>query len=464
MAIDNFTFSNGLKLVYQKKDGANISGINMFVNVGSQNEPLRLNGISHLIEHMVFKGTNKLPEAKDVSKIFDQIGAYFNAYTYIDLTCYIVKCDSDYTKKCICTLCDMLLNSKFLKSEFEKEKNVIVDEIIRAQDNTEGYVNEKIYSVLYKGSNLANPIGGIPETIQNYDYEESYKYYKYFYRPENIVVSICSNKEFSEIKDIVANCDLAKATPESITPGLYRPMLTEDIVTTRKSGHISRKLEQTYMAIAFKTVGRYHNDFYILNLLKYILTGNMSSIFFVNLREKNGLTYNISVDLAAFDNTGSFAILTSVDDEKLISYSKTDPISGNTSIEPGALSIIFKILRKLSNDCITNERLELAKGFMKGSTSLEAEDALNVSSYNGRNVLFDLDDKNYTLYENFNKRYRDITIDDINKVVKKYFTYSKLNTFYIGKTLDDQNLQRIYNTEDKLKSTSSNMINNILFN
>ena len=76
------------------------------------------------------------------------------------------------------------------------------------------------------------------------------------------------------------------------------------------------------MAIAFKTVGRYHNDFYILNLLKYILTGNMSSIFFVNLREKNGLTYNISVDLAAFDNTGSFTILTSVDDEKLISYSK----------------------------------------------------------------------------------------------------------------------------------------------
>ena len=71
---------------------------------------------------------------------------YFNAYTYIDHTCYVVKCDSDYTNKCLCTLCDMLLNSKFRKDEFEKEKNVIVDEIIRAQDNTEGYVNEKIYS------------------------------------------------------------------------------------------------------------------------------------------------------------------------------------------------------------------------------------------------------------------------------------------------------------------------------
>ena len=117
-----------------------------------------------------------------------------------------------------------------------KKKNVIVDEIIRAQDNTEGYVNEKIYSVLYKGSGH-DPAGGIPETVQNYDYDESYKYYKYFYRPENIVVSICSNKEFSEIKDIVANCDLAEAIPESITPtGLYRPVLTEDIVTTRKTG------------------------------------------------------------------------------------------------------------------------------------------------------------------------------------------------------------------------------------
>jgi len=459
MTINNHTYSNGLKLVYQQKKGANISGINIFVNVGSQNEPIELNGISHLIEHMVFKGTKKLPKAKDVSKIFDQIGAYFNAYTYIDHTCYVVKCDSDYTKRCVCTLCDMLLNSVFRKDEFEREKNVIVDEIIRAQDNTEGYINEKIYSVLFKGSNLANPIGGVPETITKYDYEKSKEYFKFFYKPKNIVISICSNKEYSEIKKIVDTCELASFNRDISTNLSYKPNYREIPHTNRKTGKIIRKLEQTYIALGFKTVGRYHPDFYILNLLKYILTGNMSSIFFINLREKNGLTYNISVDHSAFENTGAFTILTSVDDDKLIEY-KDKNID-----KMGALSIIFKILRKLSNECISQEQLDIAKGFMKGSTSLESEDGLNVCAYNGRNILFNLDDKNYTLYQNYNKRYKNITLENINNVIKKYLTYSNLHTFYIGKNLDNNNImQKIANVEDKLKKTSNNLINNILFN
>ena len=407
---------------------------------------------------MVFKGTDKLPKAKDISKIFDQIGAYFNAYTYIDHTCYVVKCDSDYTNKCLCTLCDMLLNSKFRKDEFEKEKNVIVDEIIRAQDNTEGYVNEKIYSVLFNGSNLGNPIGGIPEIITNYDYDKSKEYFKYFYKPCNMVISICSNKEFSEIREIVSSCGLATHKSLNLDLNKYTPNYSEIPHTGRKTGFIIRKLEQTYMAIGFKTVGRYHPDFYVLNLLKYIITGNMSSIFFINLREKNGLTYNVSVDHASFENTGAFIILTSVDDDKLIKYKDKD------SEKIGALPIIFKILRKLSNECISQEQLDIAKGFMKGSTSLESEDAINVCAYNGRNVLFDLEDKNYTLYENFDQRYRDITLENINKAIKKYLTFERLNTFYIGKNLDNNELKtKISNTEDKLKKTSNNLINSILF-
>ena len=189
------------------------------------------------------------------------------------------------------------------------------------------------------------------------------------------------------------------------------------------------------------------------------MTGNMSSIFFINLREKNGLTYNISVDLAAFETTGSFTILTSVDDDKLVKYMD----NGNEKL--GALSIIFKILRKLSNECISQEQLDIAKGFMKGSTSLESEDAINVCAYNGRNILFNLDDKNYTLYENFGVRYKDLTLENINSVIKKYFTFSRLSTFYIGKNLDKENIiNNIYNTEDKLKKTMQSSINDILFN
>ena len=150
---------------------------NIFVKVGSINEHANLGGISHFIEHMIFKGDGTL-DSKDVSSAFDSVGAYINAYTTFDHTCYYFKSHSDYLEKCLNVYSKILINANMDKGEFDKEKNVVVDEIIRSNDNTEGLVNEKIYELIFKGSSLQNPIGGRQELIEKYDYEESIKFYK----------------------------------------------------------------------------------------------------------------------------------------------------------------------------------------------------------------------------------------------------------------------------------------------
>ena len=173
MKITEYVFDNGLKLIYQKRPDP-LTAVSIQCCVGSVNEPtnlngnINLNGISHMIEHMMFKGTTNIRDTKGIAKIFDSIGAYFNAYTDKNITSYTVKSSSEHIEIIIKTLADMLMNSLFLKKEFELEKNVVNEEIIRAIDNTAGHLNSEIYSLYFEGNNLENSVGKLHTFNGNY--------------------------------------------------------------------------------------------------------------------------------------------------------------------------------------------------------------------------------------------------------------------------------------------------------
>merc|ERR1711907_721416 len=133
-----------------------------------------------------------------------------NAYTTFDHTCYYFKAHSDYLDKCLGIYSEILLTASMKKDEFDREKNVVVDEIIRSNDNTESLVNEKIYALIFKGSSLEKTIGSEQKIIENYDYDQTINFYKTFYKPNNMVISICSDKSFEEVKSIVENTSLVK--------------------------------------------------------------------------------------------------------------------------------------------------------------------------------------------------------------------------------------------------------------
>ena len=438
MSIVNLTYKNGLKLIYEKNDSKTTT-INVFVKVGSIHEPEHLRGFSHFLEHMVFKGNKKYKTHQVISEHFDSIGAYFNAYTTYDHTCYIVKSDSDYFEKNLDILSNMLLESKLKKDEFHREKTVVVDEINRIRDNNEEYVNEKIYEILFYGSSYQNSIGAEEDQIKGYTLPSGKHYYKQFYNPKNMIISIISNLDIKLITKILETNKFT-TVHNNLTAVENLPNYNLIKYPKRRTGILIKpNLEQTYIALGFKICGRNHKDYYSLNLLKIILAGNMSSILFVNLREKEGITYSINVDTSFFKNDGCFVILTGVDNDKFLGKNPN-----------GALDVIIDSLNYIKNGNITQNKLKIAKGYLKGTLSLTNDDSLNVANYNGLNYLFNTKDKGLNCRELFDKRYKNITLTDINDTIQKYFKKDLMSSYYIGSNIDNTVYKKIVITENQL--------------
>ncbi len=433
MSVIEYTFPNGLKLVYDNKPNTYISAINIFVRVGSNNETENVRGISHFIEHMLFKGTSNISSAKEVSMKFDEIGAYINAYTDKSVTCYTVKCDSTYICRCIHTLSDMLMNSIIDTNEMEKEKHVVLEEVNRAKDDTDYYINDQVYKCLYKGSSLAYPTGGDEVNILAYTREQVIDYINTFYIPSNMVISICSNISIKEVKNCIEKSYLMTNKKHKIDNTKYIVNTNLYKQTEIRLDIIQRDIEQTHIALGFRTTNQYDNDKYVLDLLYTILSGNMSSRLFVNLREKNGLTYNVDIDNELFEFSGGFTIITSLDKNKLV----------KNGLKKGAIPIIIDTLNTLIEEGVSAIELEKNKGFIKGSITLENENSSSISDYNGRMVLFD-----YPVFieiQDLYKIYNNITIDDINRVIQKYFRKEFLCVYLIGDI--DDNLQEAIREE-----------------
>ena len=420
MVNKSHTFKNNLQFVYSPLVNE-ITSINIFIKVGSINEPKNLNGISHFIEHMIFKGTSKLKNSKSISTIFDSIGASINAHTTLDYTCCEVKCHSAYTKLCLQTLFDMILCSIFDKNETEREKDVVIEEIIMHADNSARHVNELVYTSLFNESSLGQPVGGSPQLIKKYKYKDILAYYKHFYKPENIVISIASNITFKKLLKLISSQKISKLNTKKMIKKNFHPRYT---INTKENRIIlkNRKVDQVHIALGFRCCGRDNKDFYSLKLLEIILASNMSSLLFINLREKNGLTYSVHIDLSVFEKIGSFIILTSVDKTKLFNKDK----------KKGAFDVIIETLMDLYKNGVSAEQLKLAKGFLKGMITLSLENSDTISSTNGTSYIFNSLDKDIPLTQIYKQKYKYLTKASINRVIRKYILEKNVGCALIG--------------------------------
>jgi len=215
-------FPNGFRIIHEKpKTDIPLTSISCFVKLGSIYEPEKLKGASHFIEHMCFKGTKQMPQSTSISHHYDGIGAYFNAYTEKEYTCYQIKCSEERMKNTLHILGDMLMNSIFKKEEFTKEYKVVVEENIKSEDDMENLIVEKIDSLLYSGSPYALPIDTLSYHKKPMKYEDVIQIYSEYYRPENMVLSIVSHIPFSTINSIIESSffmkkrDVPTRSPES---------------------------------------------------------------------------------------------------------------------------------------------------------------------------------------------------------------------------------------------------------
>jgi predicted Zn-dependent peptidase len=443
--INTYTFPNGFRVIYQKpKQSLPITSIHVFCKVGSNLETETVRGICHFLEHMCFKGTKKMIQPNEIFQKYDQIGAYINAYTEKEYTCYTGKCSDEYVENSIQILSDMILNSTILKKEFTKEQKVIVEENIRNMNDNEWLLFDKLHAIFYDGSSYAYPIDSIEYHPNDsiLKYKDVLEWYHFFYHPENMVFSITSNISFSTIMHILKNTDFVKMKSKgkqiksNLTIALPFPNLQLLPISINKKIRIElfnkKGMSTNYIGVGFRTCNRTHPDKYPLDLLNHLLN-ELSGRLFTLLREKNGLTYRSNCIVEHKEHTGYFLIYVETDPHKTI-YDESNS-KESTKKKPGVLPIIIQLLCDLRKNGITKTELDRFKGNMKGKHLMHLENIDNITSYNGiesilasptqTNRFIDYNDIYETYIEN-------ITKEQIQNVINEYFVVENMIVYILG--------------------------------
>ena len=437
------TLSNGIKIVYIPRKDNNITCVSVFCRVGSVDETRQLQGVSHFLEHMLFKGTDQRPTPKDIAGELDEVGAYFNAYTDKNVTSYIVKVNSEYANRGFNILSDMIVNSKIRPRDMVTEKNVVVEEINKSKDNPSEHIEELHYALLFDKNPLGHSIGGDEAKILGYPPKKVKEYYQQYYSSNNVVIATSSNLNLSTIKKLIKNSYFPQLQSKNVQH-IY-PRLKNQSKIKIKVEH--RDLEQVHLNLGFPTCHMYHQDKYILDLVKIILAGNMSSRLFIDMREKHGLSYSVSVDFSTYESTGHFSVKTSFDKQSLFIKEQSNPgsldkITKSQLInKPGGLTIILNNFKLLCNSLVSKDELEKVKGFIRGHLVIEKEDSHSLTDYFGRQIT-----QEFNPVVNFGyllDQYDKVTPQMIRETCKKYFKKQHINITIIGEYSEENILHFI---------------------
>lgn len=416
------TFNNGFRMIHEKpKSQLPISSIYIFCEFGSIHEDNGVRGAAHFIEHMCFKGTQKIPTGKEVAKVYDKIGAYFNAYTEKRYTCYTINCEDEYFDNSIYVVSDLMLHSSFMKTEFEKERNVVVEENVKNEDDPNDTIDMQMNRLLYKGSAMENAIDTLKyHNAHTLKYEDVVELYRTYYTPKNMILSVVSNRSFEHICKAIDKTFFTKKHPAPKITLIYNPHVN---IQPSIQYDIKQKKGVTtlYMSIGFRTCAYNSDDKYKVKVLNHIIGVTSSSRLFSILREENGLTYTPKSKCDFYDDLGDLTIQIKTDPTKLLKNGKN----------PGVLPIIVNILRDLLQNGITQQELKMAKGNLKGSMLLNMNNNNTFTYFNGEQLLMKTPEIN-SYFDIYNKYYDSITRSDINRTIQKYITPTNMSICIFG--------------------------------
>ena len=300
MSIRIEKLKNGIPVLMDKIEGINSVTFGIFVKTGAKNELSGEEGVSHLLEHMMFKGT-KTKSAKDISEIIDNEGGIINAYTGKENTVYYVQMLSNRLKEGIEVLTDMFLNSTFSKENLEKEKNVVIEEIRMYDDIPEEIVHDRNTALVIDGVQ-GNVVLGSEKSIREMTREKLVKYFKEQYRPENIVISIAGNFSYEDISEILNN---GLGTIENISP---EREYNGEMEIRSIENKITKDTNQIHLCFNTKGCSLTSNIRYEVAIISNTLAGNMSSRLFQKIREDRGLAYSVFSYTSSFEEGGLFTV------------------------------------------------------------------------------------------------------------------------------------------------------------
>jgi len=348
--IERAVFPNGLTVLSEKMDHIRSVSMGIWVKSGSRHEDPRVNGISHFVEHMVFKGTSNRT-AEDIARQVDSIGGNMDAFTGKETICFNVKVLDEHLPIAVDVLSDMVLHPTFDGKEIVRERGVILEEIKMDEDNPDYLVHEIFTQNFFKDHPLGKPILGTKETVRRFDQEAILDYYGGKFAPGNMIISAAGNLDHHEF------VELLRERFGQLQPGTNGWHDTPPKTNSRIILRNKKSLEQVQICVGVPSYSISHDRRYVTYVLNTLLGGGMSSRLFQNVREKQGLVYSIFSELNPFRDAGMLSV-----------YAGTSRESASKVVKA-----IVNEFRQLKEVPITEDELKRAKDQLKGSLMLSLE-------------------------------------------------------------------------------------------
>jgi predicted Zn-dependent peptidase len=416
------TFNNKARLITVPSKDTRAVTILFLFGVGSRYETKDINGASHFIEHLMFKGTKKRPTTLDISKELDSVGAEFNAMTSKDYTGYYIKIDSKKVELAIDILSDMLLNSKFDNIEINRERGVVLEEINMYQDNPMMHIETLIEEILFAGNSLGWDVAGPASVIKKVSRKQLVDYKNKYYRADNTVIVAAGNVN-DRVRKLIEDRFINKLSSQK-----------EDLLTYKKFDHKQKEpkirvqykdTKQVQLMLGYPCFGNQDDRKYALNLLSIILGGNMSSRLFVSVREKRGLCYFVRCYPNYYQDAGNIVIQSGLDKSRI----------------EEAIKVIQQEINKIKTKGVTAKELEDSKAFLRGKTILSLENSSSLAEYYAKQEL--LVGKILTP-EQRTKQFDKITVADIKSVANEIFQDNLINLALIGPFKSKEKFEKIF--------------------
>ncbi len=410
---EKVALDNGLRLMVEPMESVRSVTVGIWIKCGSRYESTDRHGVSHLLEHMLFKGTDTRT-AKDIAEQVDSIGGHLNAFTSKEYTCIYLKVIDDHFETALEILSDMYFNSKFSEDELQKERQVIVEELKMYEDTPDEYVHDLLLEACYGQHELAHNILGDRDSIVDLSSEVLTNHHQSHFLPEKTVVSVSGNIEYQRAYNFV----------DKLFGKFPYQDKGETIVTDipdYQTGRIVKKkdTEQVHYCLAFPGVPVTSKNLYHLGLLNNILGGSMSSKLFQEIREVNGLCYAVYSYYLNFIDSGLFVI-----------YAGFSPENFSDTNEK-----IWDIINNVKVGSITQQELQRSKEQVKGNILMGLESTSNRMARLGRDELLK---ERILTYDEIINLIEQVTVEELTSMAQNIFQKDKSAVSVIGPVSDSE--------------------------
>ncbi len=399
------TLANGIRVVSETLPKSRSVSIGVWVKVGSRHEPPQIGGISHFIEHLFFKGTEKR-SAKDIAIEMDSLGGEMNAFTSQETTTYYAKVVDEHLPVVIEILADILIGAKFDPVEMEKERKVILEEIKGVEDTPDDYIHELFTGTVWPDNPLGRPILGTRDTIGALKHDDIISYINSYYSPREIVISVAGNFEHARLIELL-NAHFGKLARNGIPKKEETPSFAHAVSVKKK------QLEQVQLCIGCKGLNYTHEDRYAISALNTVLGNSMSSRLFQEIREQNALAYSIYSYVTSYRDTGLLTV-----------YAGTDPLNALKVV-----LLVMKELKKIREEGISPAEELRVKNQIKGSLILSLESSNSHMSRIARQEVYF---GKYLSMDDIIKGVEKVTVEQVQELARQLFSRENIALTILG--------------------------------